>query len=433
MKAYVTFLGCKVNQYETELIIEQLERVGIVVSPQPINVDICVVNTCMVTTEAERQSRQVLRKLKRLNPNAVVIAVGCYAHLNPKSLADCGADIVLGNAEKTKLTEYINDWFETRKPITFVSEPDYQIDQPVKNFLAERVRAYVKIEDGCYEFCTYCVVPIARGRKIRSKDKESVLQEVRNLVASGYKEIVITGVNLGKYGQDTGTNLAELIEYILNNVNDAFRIRLSSINVQDVSNDLVNLFKYRDKLCPHLHIPIQSGSNRILKSMNRKYTVEQAVSLFERLRSVDPDFSITTDIIVGFPGETIGDFERTLAMISEVKFARVHAFKYSERPGTPASKMPQKVPSEEKDRRMKLLKELAEKTAMEYRAASVGKIRTVLVEMSKNGVSHGYDEYYVRHELVSMKPGSLTKVVIRKPNGVGVVSQVVDLERNMAQ
>lgn len=433
MKAYITFLGCKVNQYETELIIEQLERAGFVVSPQPIGVDVCIVNTCMVTAEAERQSRQVLRKLKRLNPKAAVVATGCYPHLNPQLLADCGADLVLGNTEKMNLVEHINNWFKKKGTSIIVSEPNYRVDQRVRNFLVERVRAYVKVEDGCNEYCTYCIVPIARGRSIRSKDKESVLQEVKNLVASGYKEIVLTGVNLGRYGKDIGTNLAELIQCILDKINDNFRIRLSSINVQDVSDELVRLFKHRDKLCPHLHIPMQSGSNRILKFMNRKYTVEQALSLFSYLRSVDPDFSITTDIIVGFPGETIGDFEKTLALLTEAKFTRVHAFKYSERPGTPASRMSQKVPPEEKNRRMKLLKEFAERTAMEYRNASVGKVRTVLVEASKNGISYGYDEYYVRHELASMNPGDLARVVVRKPNGAGVVSQVVNLVERMAQ
>lgn len=433
MKAYITFLGCKVNQYETELIIEQLERAGFVVSPQPIDVDVCIVNTCMVTAEAERQSRQVLRKLKRLNPKAVVVVTGCYPHLNPQLLVSCGADLVLGNTEKMNLVEHINNWFKKKEALILVSEPNYRVDQRVRNFLAERVRAYVKVEDGCNEYCTYCIVPVARGRSIRSKDKESVLQEVKNLVVSGYKEIVLTGVNLGKYGKDINTSLAELIQYILDKVNDNFRIRLSSINVQDVSNELVSLFKYRDKLCPHLHIPMQSGSNRVLKLMNRKYTVEQALSLFGHLRSLDPDFSITTDIIVGFPGETIGDFEKTLTLLAEAKFTRVHAFKYSERPGTPASRMTQKVPPEEKNKRMKLLKELAERIAMEYRNASVGKVRTVLVEASKNGVSYGYDEYYVRHELVSMNPGDLARVVVRKPNGAGVVSQVVNLEKNMVQ
>lgn len=433
MKAYITFLGCKVNQYETELIIEQLEHAGFVISPQPIGVDVCIVNTCMVTAEAERQSRQVLRKLKRLNPKAVVVVTGCYPHLNPQLLANCGADLVLGNTEKTDLVEHINNWFKKKESLILVSEPDYRVDQRVKNFLAERVRAYVKVEDGCNEYCTYCIVPVARGRNIRSKDKELVLQEVKNLVSSGYKEIVLTGVNLGKYGKDIDTNLAELIQFILDKINDNFRIRLSSINVQDVSNELVSLFKHRDRLCPHLHIPMQSGSNRILKLMNRKYTVEQALSLFEHLRSVDPDFSITTDIIVGFPGETIGDFEKTLTLLAEAKFTRVHAFKYSERPGTPASRMAQKVPPEEKNRRMRLLKELAERTAMEYRNASVGKVRTVLVEASKNGVSYGYDEYYVRHELVSMNPGDLARVVVRKPNGAGVVSQVVNLVGDMVQ
>lgn len=431
MRAFVTFLGCKVNQYEAELIIEQLERAGIIVSPQPTNVDICVVNSCMVTNEAARQSRQLLRKLKRLNPNALIVATGCYVHLDAKAIENCGADLVLGNREKRELVRYINEWFQTRQRKVYVSQPDYDVDERVNNFLAERVRAYVKLEDGCDEYCTYCIVPLARGRKIRSKPVEIVIQEVENLVASGYKEIVLTGVNLGRYGKDIGSDLSVLIRQLLQRVAGEFRIRLSSINPQDVSNELIELFKDNEKLCPHLHIPMQSGSNKILKAMNRNYTVEQAMELFERLRNIDPAFSITTDIIVGFPGETIGDFEKTLALIKEVKFSRIHAFRYSDRPNTPASRMTQKVPPEEKDRRMRLLKEVAEDVAAQYQAASVGKIRTVLIETKKNGVSHGYDEYYVRHELVAMDVGTMAKVVVRKPNGLGVVSQVVDMERNV--
>ncbi|HBT38677.1 MAG: MiaB-like tRNA modifying enzyme [Thermotoga sp. 50_1627] len=432
MRAFVTFLGCKVNQYETELIIEQLEHAGIVVSSQPVNVDICIVNTCMVTNEAARQSRQLLRKLRRMNPDGLVIATGCYPHLDALAIKGCGVDLVLGNREKKELIKHINEWFQNREQKVMISQPDYEISEQVNSFLADRVRAYVKVQDGCDEYCTYCIVPLARGRKIRSKPAEVVIQEVRNLVDSGYKEIVLTGVNLGRYGRDTDTSLARLVRRLLNEVVGDFRIRLSSINVQDISGELIELFKNNEKLCPHLHVPIQSGSNKILKAMNRSYTVEQALALFERLRSIDPFFSITTDIIVGFPEETIGDFEETLALVEEVMFSRVHAFKYSDRPNTPASRMSHKVPPGEKDRRMKLLREIAEKVAVDYRTASVGKIRTVLVEMNKDGVSYGYDQYYIRHEFVSLSTNVLTRVVVKKPNGAGVVSQVVDLEKSLA-
>jgi threonylcarbamoyladenosine tRNA methylthiotransferase MtaB len=307
MRAFVAFLGCKVNQYETELIIEQLERAGIVVSPEPAGVDICILNTCMVTNEAARQSRQYLRRLRRLNPNALLVAVGCYSNLDVDSIRKCGVDLILGNKEKREILTYINEWLQKREQKVEVSQPDYGIDECVNNFLAERVRAYVKIEDGCDEYCTYCIVPLARGRKIRSKPVEIVVQEVRNLVRAGYKEIVLTGVNLGRYGRDTGDDLARLLRQILKAVPGEFRIRLSSINVQDISEDLMEMFKNKEKLCPHLHVPVQSGSNRILKAMNRNYTVEQVLNLLERLRTIDPDFSVTSDIIVGFPGETIGD------------------------------------------------------------------------------------------------------------------------------
>ncbi len=434
MRAYVTFLGCKVNQYEAELLIEKLEKSGFVLVPEPSNADICIVNTCMVTNEAARQSRQTVRKFKRVNPKCVVVATGCYSQLAGKELLSIGADVVLGNSDKDSLAESILQYLSDKRPVYQVSRPNHGIlaDQ-IDSFLTERMRAFVKIEDGCYEMCNYCIVPYARGQKIRSKPSEIVVNEVSKLVSSGYKEVVLVGVNLGKYGEDIKENLAELIDKCFREIDQEFRIRLSSINVQDIDKSLIDLFKVHSRLCPHLHIPIQSGSDRILSAMNRKYKISDFLAIFEELRKIDSDFSFTTDIIVGFPGETIHDFEQTLKLVETVVFTKVHVFRFSPRPGTPAAKFEQQIPPEEKERRLKELRRLADSVSKTYRSNSVGKVREVLVEQVRNGIGFGYDEYYVRHEFSGGEAGSLQKVIAKLVNGVGVVSQVADLERSMAQ
>ncbi|MEJ5229507.1 MAG: tRNA (N(6)-L-threonylcarbamoyladenosine(37)-C(2))-methylthiotransferase MtaB [Pseudothermotoga sp.] len=432
-KVYVTFLGCKVNQYESEYIIEKLEKNGYVVSPHPSKADMCILNTCMVTSEASRKSRQILRRLRKLNPDALIIATGCYAHLEQQSLLEIGADLVLGNHEKKDLIAHIERYFQEKKKFISVSEPVYQVDETVESFLSDRTRAYVKIEDGCNEFCSYCIVPVARGFKIRSKDAETVLSEIKTLLENGYKEIVLTGVNLGKYGAESGFTLSKLLRVLIDEFSGDFRIRLSSINVQDVTDELIDLLGYSDRICPHLHVPLQSGSNVVLKKMNRKYSVEDAYRLFAKLRELNSDFSISTDIIVGFPGETIGDFRQTLELVSKVQFSKVHIFKYSTRPGTIASKLNYQIPAEEKERRSKELLSVAEESSKKYREQSVGKLRRVLVEQNRSGISSGYDEYYIRHEFTGGRVGNLETVVSKYANGAGVVSTLACLERQMAQ
>ncbi len=432
-RVYATFLGCKVNQYETELLIEKLEHGGFVMVSDPANADFCILNTCMVTNEAARQSRQTIRKFKRINPGCTVVAVGCYSHLQGEELVKIGADIVLGNADKHDILEHIFDYLRGKKPLCRISEPNYAIREKTSSFLTDRTRAYVKIEDGCYEMCSYCIVPYARGQQIRSKPIKDVLEELRKLASSGYREIVLVGVNLGKYGEDTGEKLSELIDASFNEVPGEFRIRLSSVNVQDIDEDLISTFRKHKRLCPHLHIPIQSGSDRILSMMNRKYKIDDFINVVNKLREVDPDFSFTTDIIVGFPGETLGDFELTLKLVESIRFTKVHAFRFSPRPGTPAATFEKQIAQKEKERRLKELRELSEQTSRLYRINCLGKLREVLVEQVKDGISMGYDEYYVRHEFSGGVVGNLQKVVAKLTNGVGMVSQIADLERTLVK
>jgi threonylcarbamoyladenosine tRNA methylthiotransferase MtaB len=431
-RAYVTFLGCKVNQYESEYMIEQLEQHGFVMSPNFSEADLCVLNTCAVTSEAARKSRQLIRKLRRSNPDAVIVATGCYAHIDAQSLIDIGANIIIGNNEKRNLVNYIARYFENSSDFVDVSEPDQEVLEKVKSFLSDRTRAYIKLEDGCNEFCSYCIVPKTRGKQIRSKPVEVVIKEMNDLLNNGYKEIVLTGVNLGKYGRDIGTSLSMLLRTLLNQIHDDSRIRLSSINVQDLSDELISLFALSNKLCPHLHIPLQSGSNRILQKMNRKYTVEEALDIFEKLKSINQYFSFTTDVIVGFPGETIGDFLQTQELIKEIGFVKVHIFKYSSRPGTVASKLGYHISNDEKERRAKELAALCKEISEKYRKKSIGKIRHVLVENNRSGICSGYDEYYVRHEFADGDIGNIERVIVKCVSTNGVVSVLADLEGALA-
>lgn len=433
-KVYVTFLGCKVNQYEAEYMIEKLEQNGFVISPHPSKADLCVLNTCMVTSEASRKSRQMLRRLRKLNPEALIIATGCYAHLQQQDLLKIGADLVLGNDEKKDLIDHIQRYLrkEEMKSVN-VSESVRGVEEKVQSFLSDRTRAYIKVEDGCNEFCSYCIVPFARGYRIRSKVIGTILNEARTLLDNGYKEIVLTGINLGKYGFDQKTSLAILLKSMLEELSGDFRIRLSSLNVQDIDDELIEVFSQSDRICPHLHVPMQSGSNNILLRMNRKYTIEDAYKIFDKLREINSDFSITTDIIVGFPGETIGDFKQTIDMISKVEFSRVHIFRYSSRPGTPASRFDLQIPSDEKERRSKELSKIVEEISKTYREKSIGKLRKVLVEQTRSGISSGYDEYYVKHEFIGGCVGNFEMVVPKRVNGVGMVSTLVNLEGSMAK
>lgn len=424
-KVRILTFGCKVNQYESEFMAELLEKKGFLVVPDGVEANIYIINTCAVTKEAERKFKQALRRIKREHKSSGVIVTGCYVQLKPEEAKKLEADMILGIKEKKNISNYIN--LLNGKKIVKISDANEEavLTEKVKGSIEERTRAYIKVEDGCDRSCTYCAIKLARGTRIRSKPLDLVVDEFKELIKRGYKEIVITGVNVGRYGIDIKENLVSLLKKLLKLEGD-YRIRLSSMNVEDVSDDLIDLFQ-NEKLCPHLHLSLQSGSNKILKLMGRKYSAEQYLRIVEKLRKVDPLFSITTDIIVGFPSESDKDFEETLGIVKKVLFTRIHAFRFSARDGTSASKMDNQIPENVKKERLKKLLELARITSKEYKRKGIGMIRQVLVEKSIDGISHGYDEYYVPHEFFGGKVGEFRKVLVKYVEDEGIVSKCINM------
>lgn len=413
------------NQYESELMIEMLENANYIVIPdEDRDANVYIINSCAVTGEAERKVRQTIRHLKKENPNAKIILTGCYTQI-PREKTEyelLGVDLVLGNYEKKNIIKFLNE-NGVYSNIDYWKEDDISFEM-VKDSVAERSRAFVKVEDGCNNGCTYCVIRSLRGTRIRSKPIEVVIKEVEQLVAKKHKEVVITGLNLGKYGNDIGTTLAELLEEI-SKINGEFRIRLSSINPEDIDDKLISVILESDKICNHLHIPLQSGSTTVLRRMGRNYTSDQFLDIIRKFRSVDPLFSFTTDIMVGFPGETDEEFSDTINMVTQAEFSKVHAFRFSERPGTRAAQMERKVPGNIKKERVDILIKHAHNIAAQYKQKLVGRIATVLIEGVMNGIYFGYDEYYIPHETNGGIIGDFAKVKTCSVTSEGVVSKIV--------
>ncbi len=413
------------NQYESELMIEMLENANYIVIPEEDrDANVYIINSCAVTGEAERKVRQTIRHLRKENPNAKIILTGCYTQI-PRDQTEyelLGVDLVLGNSEKKNILNFLNG-NGVYSNIDYWKEDDISFEM-VKDSVAERSRAFVKVEDGCNNGCTYCVIRSLRGTRIRSKPIEVVIKEVEQLVAKKHKEVVITGLNLGKYGNDIGTTLAELLEEI-SKINGEFRIRLSSINPEDIDDKLISVILESDKICNHLHIPLQSGSTTVLRRMGRNYTSDQFLDIIRKFRSVDPLFSFTTDIMVGFPGETDEEFSDTINMVTQAEFSKVHAFRFSERPGTRAAQMERKVPGNIKKERVDILIKHAHNIAAQYKQKLVGRIATVLIEGVMNGIYFGYDEYYIPHETNGGIIGDFAKVKTCSVTSEGVVSKIV--------
>ncbi len=425
MKISIVTFGCKVNQYESELMAESLEKKGHVIVPENFEADVYIVNSCAVTRTAERKVEREVRRIKREHPKSKIVLVGCYPQLAREIPVD--VDLVLGNSEKRRIQDYLM----SMKKGVYVDRAYWLRDGSVESLqtgFGDRTRAYIKIEDGCDRNCSYCAIRLARGTKIRSKPIEEALKEFQRLLKRGYKEIVITGINIGRYGVDTGEKLVDLLRE-LDGMPGEFRYRLSSLNPEDVNDEFLNFVSQSTKMCHHLHLSLQSGSDDVLKMMRRNYTSDDYLKIVDRLRTIDPDFSITTDVIVGFPGETEEDFERTLEMVEKVRFSRVHVFRFSPRDGTPASKMKDRIPGNVVKNRSEILSIKAEEIAKLYREKSIGKVRRVLIEKNSNGMARGYDEYYILHEFHTTKKEGFETVEIKSISERGVISRGVHIHR----
>lgn len=394
-------LGCKVNQYETEAIWQMFKEAGYRQTSFEGPADVYVINTCTVTNTGDKKSRQAIRRAIRRNPDGVVVVTGCYAQTSPGEVANIpGVDIVLGTQGRENLLELIDQYRKTREPINAVknimkTRVFEELDVP--NF-SDRTRASLKIQEGCNNFCAFCIIPWARGL-MRSRDPEKVLQQARKLVASGYQEIVLTGIHTGGYGEDLEDyDLAQLLAD-LSQIEGLNRVRISSIEASQITERVLQVLNSSEKMCRHLHIPLQAGSDDILRRMRRKYTTEQYRQKIEQIREAMPGVAITTDVIVGFPGETDELFEEGYRFIEEMQFAEMHVFPYSKRTGTPAAKFADQVPENAKNERTRRLIHLSNQFALDYAKQFVGQALDVIPEgrlESDPNIIYGYSDNYLR-------------------------------------
>lgn len=375
-------LGCKVNTYETDAMEQMLLSHGYEIVSFENQADIYIINTCSVTNMADRKSRQMLHKAKKKNPNAVVVAAGCYVQAAPKEvLADAGVDLVIGNNRKQDLVQILEDYFkEHREEAVIDINKEQEYEELELDFVSDHTRAYIKVQDGCNQFCSYCIIPYTRGR-VRSRAKQDVISEIKRIAKNGTKEVVLTGIHLSSYGKDLkdGTDLLDLIKAV-QEVDGIQRIRLGSLEPRIITLEFAQELRKLDKFCPHFHLSLQSGCEATLKRMNRHYTPEEYYEKCELLREVFEHPAITTDVIVGFPGETEEEFEETYKFLEKVNFYEMHVFKYSKRKGTRAAEMENQVPEPIKTKRSNILLELTRECSKRYRSFWIGREVNVLLE-----------------------------------------------------
>ena len=404
-KAALHNLGCKVNSYETEAMTQLLKKAGYEIVSFQDQADVYIINTCSVTNMADRKSRQMLHKAKKQNPDAVVVATGCYVQTATEKVAqDLSIDLVVGNNRKKDIVEILNEYYAEKEAGEQVKE-EYVIDinhtdeyEDLEiSTVTEHTRAHLKIQDGCNNFCSYCIIPYARGR-IRSRTMESIKAELERLSASGFKEIVLTGINLSCY-DDNGKKLIDVIE-MADNVNGIERIRLGSLDPEVVTEDFVERLGKIKKICPHFHFSLQSGCDKTLKAMNRHYTSDEYYEKCQLIRKYIDNPAFTTDVIVGFPGETEEDYVSSREFVKKVKFAELHVFKYSKRDGTVAAKMPNQIDEKIKTLRSEDLIKTGEELTKEFRQAKIGQDTTVLFEEK---ILLDNKEYWVGHTVDYIK------------------------------
>lgn len=398
MKNTVAFytLGCRVNQYETAAMEALFEKEGYKIVPFDAAADVYVINTCTVTAESERKCRQILRRAKGRNPEALVAAVGCMAQSSADVLSRMPeVDLVLGVSRKQEIVEAVKNAAAAPTLVDDVSRiTDYQ-EMKVGDF-EDRDRAFVKIQDGCDRFCSYCIIPYVRGR-VRSRAPEDIVDEVRTLSEKGFREVVLTGIHVASFGRGTDTNLSKMIRRV-SEIDGIERIRLSSIDPTAFDDELLETYRDTDKLCPHFHISLQSGSTTVLRRMNRRYTAEEYAAAVQRLREIRPDTSVTTDIITGFPGETEEEFAETMAFAETAGLCGIHVFPYSVRKGTVAAKMENQIPRSVREARARALIQKAAALRHAYAAGFVGSTQPVLFEHGTD-VPSGFTPHFLRVEV----------------------------------
>ena len=384
-------LGCKVNTYESEYMLEELLKSGYIYNEE--KPDIVIINTCSVTNMADSKSLKIVRRVKRENPNSILVVCGCSVQNNSEKYNDLEIDILIGNREKSKIISLIDNYYKTKEKYQYLTKErnlDFE-DMKVSKFTTH-TRAFIKIQDGCNNFCSYCIIPYTRG-SIRSKDFNKTIEEVKELVENGHKEIVLTGINTGSYN-DNGRDLSDLL-IELAKIKDLERIRISSIEITELDSKFLNTLKNTPKICNHLHIPLQSGSENILKRMNRKYDKEYFYKKIEEIRNIREYISITTDCIVGHPYETEDDFNEYLEFCQKVNFSKIHVFPYSIRVGTASATMPQVNDNIKKERAKRLI-ELSNKLEEEYNKKFIGETLEIITEEEVGDYIIGHTSNYLK-------------------------------------
>ena len=417
MKFMIYTLGCKVNAYESEMMREKLLQSSYVEDEE--HPDIVIVNTCSVTNIADQKSRKMVRHFKNLHPQSILVVAGCSSLNKTSDYQNIGIDILLGNTEKSKIVSLLDEYFKTKTPYIHMEESRLLPfeDMSVSKFTTH-TRAYMKIQDGCDNFCTYCIIPYVRGSR-RNKDFELCLKEARQLVSHGHKEIVLTGIHTGSY-QDHGHDLTDLI-HEMSQIEELQRIRISSIEITELTPKFLQELKENAKICDHLHIPLQAGSDEILKLMNRKYTIHEFKEKIQEILRIRPDMSITTDVIVGFPGESEELFLKTVETVKKIGFSKIHVFPYSKREGTKAALMEGQVLDQEKHERSKILGAVSKELEIAYASKFLNRVMPVLIEKGGKEYSVGSTSNYLkvkvleevqRNEIVMVKLTSLNKDMV---------------------
>ena len=393
-------LGCKVNQYETEAMLELFEKEGYEKAETEDYADVYVINTCTVTHMSDRKSRQYIRRMKKKNPDAIIAVVGCYSQVSPEEILSIDeVNLVMGTNDRKKIVEEVKKIDASRKVSTVDDIMKVKAFEEIEiNKTNGKTRAFLKIQDGCDRYCSYCIIPYARGR-VRSRDLESIVKEVENLAANGYKEVVLTGIHVASYGKDIKETDIKLLDVIkqINDIEGIERIRLSSVEPILFTDEFVEAVSAMDKVCPHYHLSLQSGCDETLKRMKRRYTTEEYKTIVDRLRAAIPNVSITTDVIVGFPGETNEEFDKTYEFLKDIELTHMHIFKYSPRKGTPAATMENQVDPSTKHERSEKLLQLNEENFKKFGQKMLDKEFNVLFEQKVgDNKFEGLTENYVK-------------------------------------
>lgn len=418
MKAAFYTLGCKVNQYETQTISEALVKHGFLIVPESEEADVYIINSCTVTAESDKKTRQAVRRFKRNHPDSVVVLTGCMPQAYPKAAEELlEADIVTGNRNNPKLPQMIVDFLESKRRSIDIAQHEKNEDFAMCsiNSFDERTRAAIKIEDGCNRFCSYCIIPYARGR-VRSKPLADIEKEAQALADNGYSEIVLVGINLSSYGLGTELTLVDAVN-AASRPSAIKRVRLGSLEPDHMTSEMIDGLKAQPKLCPQFHISLQSGCTATLKRMNRHYTAEEYERICDDLRAAFEDCTITTDIMVGFAGETDEEFEESLKFAEKIGFEKVHVFPYSQRKGTRAAEFPDQIEKKVKEQRAKSMIELTAKIRKEFLKKQIGKTVEVLIETESNGSYTGYTANYTPVRLnENVECGNFVKIKITAAN-----------------